>query len=39
MEETKWIGALQLSKNLFYFHEVIDILIVTFPLDYTIFNF
>ena len=31
--------ALKLTKNLFYFHDAISILIVAYSLDYTIFNF
>ena len=33
------IVASKLPKNLFYFHDVIKILIVTYSLDYTVFNF
>ena len=33
-----WIVALKLPKNLFYFHDVINILIVAYSLDYTVFN-
>ena len=37
MEETK--TELWLPKNLFYFHDIINILIVTYSFDYTAFNF
>ena len=45
MEETftsngrdqSWIVALKLRKNLFYFHDVINIFIAAYSLDYTVF--